>query len=322
MSDGGGSGRAVVPAAWEGRRLDTALAERLGLPRSRIAGWIRSGRVRVDGRPAAKAGLALRTGAELTWDPPPPEPGRVDPEPGELAVLHEDAQLIAVDKPAGLVVHPGAGRSTGTLVHRLLARYPELAGVGGPGRPGIVHRLDRGTSGVLLVARTPESYQRLVRAFSGREVDKRYLAVVRGVVREDRGTVEQPIARHRTERKKMAVSSRGKAAVTDWRVLDRARGATLLELRIRTGRTHQIRVHARHLGHPIVGDEVYGGFRRRRRGDDPLDGFPRPALHAWRLALAHPATGEPFAVEAPVPEDLAALWRTLSGGDAAPWQRP
>jgi 23S rRNA pseudouridine1911/1915/1917 synthase len=322
MSASGGSGRAVVPAQWEGRRLDAVLAEHLGLPRSRIASWIRAGRVEVDGRAAPKAGLALRVGTELAWRPPPAEETRVAPEPGELFVLHEDPHLIAIDKPAGLVVHPGAGRSTGTLVHRLLARYPELAGVGGPGRPGIVHRLDRGTSGVLLVARTAESYHRLVRAFSSRQVDKRYLAVVRGAMRREEGTIEEPIARHPTQRKKMTVSSRGKQAVTDWRVLARAPSATLLELRIRTGRTHQIRVHLRHLGRPLVGDELYGVQRRRRRGDDPLESFQRPALHARSLALAHPATGEPFAISAPVPEDLAALWRAISGSATRPWQDP
>ena len=307
------AGRLRVPAEWEGERLDRALSTHLGLPRNQIQSWIRDGRVRVAGAPARKTGEPLRAGVDLDWEAPPAIDARIAPEPGEIAVLFEDEHLIALDKPAGLVVHPGAGRSSGTLVHRLLARYPELAGVGGPGRPGIVHRLDGGTSGAMLVARTPETYQRLVRLFAGRGVDKRYLGVVLGVPRAPSGTVDEPIGRHPSRRQRMAVVASGKPALTAWRRLAVGRGLALLEFVLHTGRTHQIRVHARHLGHPLVGDEVYG--RIARAAPPGVAGFPRPALHARRLALTHPISGEALVVEAPVPDDLRALWRAATGGD-------
>ncbi len=305
-----------VPAERAGERLDRALAELAGVARSRVQAWIRAGRVEVDGRAPAKAGEALRAGARLSLRRPPPAPSRVLPEPGELAILYEDADLVVLDKPAGLVVHPGAGRRAGTLVHRLLARYPDLEGVGGPGRPGIVHRLDRETSGVLAIARNEGAYRTLTRAFAGRAVAKRYLAIVRGRPRAAAGQIDAPIARHPTERKRMAVRAGGRAARTGWRVAATVEGATLLEIDLFTGRTHQIRVHLKHAGIPLVGDPVYGGSgprglaaATRRR----LDEFPRPALHARRLELAHPRTGELVRFEAPVPADLDRLWRELGG---------
>ncbi|MGH7338685.1 MAG: RluA family pseudouridine synthase, partial [Myxococcota bacterium] len=247
-----------VEAEASGARLDRALAVRLDLPRNQIERWIEAGRVLVNGRPATKGGARLAAGAEVSWEPPPDAAQSLVPEAGELELIHEDESLLVVDKPAGLVVHPGAGRSHGTLVHRLLDRYPELAGVGGPGRPGIVHRLDRGTSGLLIVARTKSAYAALTRAFAAREVDKRYLAIVRGTPKGTSGTIEQPIGRHRTERRRMAVSARGKPARTRWHVLASARGVSLLELELLTGRTHQIRVHVRHAGWPLEGDALYG----------------------------------------------------------------
>jgi 23S rRNA pseudouridine1911/1915/1917 synthase len=301
-----------VPAAWAGERLDRALAAHLGLARNQVQAWIRAGRVRLGDAPARRPAEPLRGGEALAWDPPPRVDERIVPEPGALVLLHEDEHLLALDKPPGLVVHPGAGRPAGTLVHRLLARFPELAGVGGPGRPGIVHRLDRGTSGAMLVARTPETYQRLVRLFAGRGIDKRYLAVVTGAPRAARGTIEAPIGRHPRDRKRMAVVAAGRPALTEWRRLASAAGVALLEFAPRTGRTHQIRVHARHLGHPLVGDAVYG---RAPRGAGPSAGFPRPALHAWRLRLPHPATGAPLELEAPVPDDLRELWRAATGDE-------
>lgn len=310
------AGSLRVPAAWQGERLDRALAAHLELPRSRVARWIRSGRVRLDGVSAEKAGDLLRTGQELAWEPPPPVDDRVVPEPGELVLLHEDADLLAFDKPPDLVVHPGAGRPTGTLVHRLLDRYPEVAGVGGAGRPGIVHRLDRGTSGVLLVARTPGAHERLARAFAGREIDKRYLGITWGAPRTDAGVIDAAIGRDPRDRKRMAVIPRGRPARTDYRVLARAAPLALVEFRLHTGRTHQIRVHARHLGHPLVGDPVYGEARWRGLPGArarPLAAFPRPALHAWRLALTHPISAAPLALEAPVPDDLRTLWTEATG---------
>jgi 23S rRNA pseudouridine1911/1915/1917 synthase len=305
-----------VPDAWARARLDRVLAAHLGVPRSQVQSWIRSGLVRLDGEPVGKAGTSLRPGQLIAWEEPPARELRVVAERGELCVLHEDAHLIALDKPAGLVVHPGAGRAGGTLVHRLLARYPELAGVGGPGRPGIVHRLDQGTTGVLVVARDAATYHRLVRAFAARRVDKRYLAIAWGAPRERAGEVEAPVGRHPRERKRMAVVASGRPARTGWRRLAAAGPVCLLELRLWTGRTHQIRVHLRHLGHPLVGDPVYGEARWRALSGSvarALAEFPRPALHAWRLALDHPADGSPLALEAPVPADLIRLWSAATG---------
>jgi 23S rRNA pseudouridine1911/1915/1917 synthase len=300
-----------VPDAWAGARLDRALSEHLGVARNQIQSWLRAGRVRLDGAAVVRPGTSLRPGQTLDWEEPPAREERLLAEPGELHVLYEDAHLIALDKPAGLVVHPGAGRASGTLVHRLLARYPELAGVGGPGRPGIVHRLDQGTTGVLVVARDAATYQGLVREFGARRVDKRYLAVAWGAPRALAGEIEAPVGRHPRERQRMAVIARGRPARTGWRRLVAAGPVCLFELRLWTGRTHQIRVHLRHLGHPLVGDPLYGAARGRALAGAvarALAEFPRPALHAWRLALDHPATGARLELEAPVPADLVRLW--------------
>jgi 23S rRNA pseudouridine1911/1915/1917 synthase len=321
-----------VTAEEAGERLDRHVARRLDAPRNQVQGWIEAGRVRVDGAPR-RPSHALRAGERVECEPPPPAvEDRVAPEPGELAVLHEDPWLAVIDKPAGLVVHPGAGVAAGTLAHRLLHRYPEMAGVGGPGRPGIVHRLDRDTSGVMVAARTAEAYRSLTRAFAARKVDKRYLAVVYGTP-PAAGTVDSPIGRHPARRREMAVRRRGgRPAETRFRTLASAEPVSLVELDLRTGRTHQIRVHLKTLGHPLVGDPVYG--ERRWKGVHgparrPLEVFPRPALHAWRLAFPHPADGARSAHEAPVPADLARLWREIAGGelpalpgwDSGGWQR-
>lgn len=258
----------------------------------------------------------MRAGAEIRWTPPPPSSAGIDPEAGDLRLLYEDSWLVAVDKPPGLAVHPGAGRSRGTLAHHLLERFPEISGVGGPGRPGIVHRLDIGTSGVLVVARTAEAYRILTRQFASRGIDKRYLAVVWGCPEPAAGRIEAPIARHPVRRKEMAVVARGRAAVTNYRTMARAAGVALLEVRIETGRTHQIRVHLRHRGWPIVGDPTYGEERWKavrdptRRG--ALRAFTRPALHAWRLELTHPGSGARLHLEAPPPDDLRDLWQVAS----------
>lgn len=312
----------VVPPAAAGERLDRFLATSLDQPRSQVQRWIRDGRVRVEGA-RAKPSLALSGGEDVAVEVPPPAPSTLEPESGALSVLHEDEALIVVDKPPGLTVHPGAGRVTGTLVHRLLARYPEIDGVGGPGRPGIVHRLDKDTSGVLVVARTAGAYRSLQKAFAGREVDKRYLAVVHGTPSPEAGEIDAAIGRHPEHRRQMAVLPAARKgarhALTRYRTLGAAAGIALLEVAIETGRTHQIRVHLKHLRHPIVGDPVYGEARWKglpgpaRR---PLREFPRPALHAWRLAFAHPATGERAAFEAPVPEDLRKLWDEVA---RTPW---
>jgi len=305
-----------VPEEAAGERLDRYLAGHYEVPRNRVAGWIRDGRVRLDGAPV-KPSARLAGGQELACAPAAPAADlRLQPEAGPLAVIHEEAGFAVLDKPAGLVVHPGAGRRSGTLVHRLLARYPEIATVGGPGRPGIVHRLDRETTGVLVVARTDAVYLELARAFAERRVDKRYLAIVWGAPESARGLIDRPIGRHPTRRKEMAVVPGGRPARTRYRVLARAAGAALLELALETGRTHQIRVHLKAAGRPLVGDPVYGEARwKGSRGPERtlLRDFPRPALHAWRLGFEHPAGAGALRFEAPPPADLEALWLALAG---------
>ncbi|MEO8277004.1 MAG: RluA family pseudouridine synthase [Thermoanaerobaculia bacterium] len=312
----------MSPESWRidvgetGIRLDRALASRLDLPRNQIQEWIRSGNITLDGVTLPKPGHLLRKGELVLWTRPATVESRVIAEAGDLQILGLDDDFIVLDKPAGLTVHPGAGQSTGTLVHRLLSRFPELAGVGGPGRPGIVHRLDKGTSGVMVVARTGAAYRALSSGFASRRMDKRYLAIVHGVPKEPHGTIEAAIGRHAQERKRMTVRADGRVAITRYRTLASAPGVSLLELTLLTGRTHQIRVHLKHLRHPIVGDPTYGEARHRGlpvQIAKILAGFPRPALHAWRLRFEHPTGEGAVEFEAPLPEDMTTLWRTLAG---------
>ena len=312
------SGRWTIPAGRGAERLDRARAAHLDLPRNKVQRWIRDGRVEVDGRTAGKVSTEVGAGAVVAWVAPSPEPSGLIAEAGELSILWEDADLAVIDKPPGLTVHPGAGRPRATLVHRLLARYPEIEGVGGPGRPGIVHRLDRDTSGALVVARTERAYSRLAADFAARRVRKTYLAIVHGRPREASGWIEAAIGRHPVERQRMAVARRGRAARTGYRVAASAGPVSLLELALETGRTHQIRVHLKHLGHPLVGDPVYGEARHRALAAPVakvLASFSRPALHSWKLALRHPGDEREIAVRAPVPEDLRELWRRATGAD-------
>ncbi len=305
----------TVEAAAAGERLDRHVATHLDLPRNQIQRWIRDSRVQVNGA-LPKPSQAVETGDAIACQPEEPREERVLPEPGELDLLYEDAELVVLAKPADLTVHPGAGRPTGTLAHRLLARYPEMAGVGGPGRPGIVHRLDRDTSGVMVVARTATAYARLARAFAAREVGKRYLAITYGAPRPPAGTITAPIGRHPAKRMEMAVRADGRSARTGYETLAAASGIALLALDLHTGRTHQIRVHLKSVGHPLVGDPVYGEARWKaqpRSLQERLRDFPRPALHAFRLAFRHPSTREPLAFEAPVPQDLRELWEGGTG---------
>jgi 23S rRNA pseudouridine1911/1915/1917 synthase len=295
-----------------GERLDRHVAARLDIPRNQVQRWIQDGLVRVGGRPA-KASHPVAEGDAIDCNPPEPVDDRVHPEEGNLRILYENSDLVVLDKPAGLTVHPGAGRPTGTLAHHLLARYPEMVGVGGPGRPGIVHRLDQGTSGVIVVARTAAAYHRLTRAFAAREVDKRYLAIAYGEPKPSSGMIDAPIGRHATRRKEMTVRSDrggGRPARTGYRTLAARAGISLVELDLATGRTHQIRVHLKHLGHPLVGDPLYGEARWKglpKPMQPVLRDFPRPALHAWRLGFE----GREF--EAPVPADLRELWEKATG---------
>jgi len=299
-----------------GERLDRWLAGVMpGLSRARLQAIITGGGVLVDGR-VARPSLRLKTGQSISVQLPAPQAAVPLPEDIPLAVVYEDRHLLVVDKPAGLVVHPGAGRATGTLVNALLHRVRDLSGIGGVVRPGIVHRLDRGTSGLLVVAKDDASHLALSRQFSGRTVEKEYLAVVLGVPRAAEGTIDVPIGRDPIHRKRMSIRARrGRAARSTYRLVEALDGAALLRVRIATGRTHQIRVHLATLGHPVAGDPVYGGRRRpasrRPEARAALESLSRPALHAAHLAFTHPASGERVSFESPLPEDLQALLAAL-----------
>ena len=268
----------------------------------------------VNGHPA-RPSLRLKPGDQVRIALPEPRTVALEPEPIELRIVYEDADLIVVDKPAGLVVHPGAGVPTGTLVHALLHRYPEVAAVGGAGRPGIVHRLDKDTSGLMIVARSSAAYLRLVEAISGRKVHRVYHALVWGVPSAGSGTIEAAVGRDPRERKRMAVVRKGgKPARTHWKVRERYGLAAWLEVRLDTGRTHQIRVHMAHLGHPIIGDPAYGGRGKkglslrgteRSLADAVLSCLPRQALHASELELPHPIDGRLLAFVSPWPDDFS-----------------
>lgn len=304
--------RVRAPADATGERIDRYLARILDLSRSQVQGLLRDGRVTVNETPL-KASYLLRGEELVDVRIPPPRTTALTPEAGPLRLLHQDEHLLVVDKPAGLIVHPGSGVRSGTLVNRLLHHYPEIAGVGSAERPGIVHRLDIGTSGALAIARTDTAYRRLSRAFAEREVGKRYLAVVYGRPDPAIGTIELPIGRHPTVRTRMAIvpqSRGGRSARTRYSVLASGPGVSLLSVELLTGRTHQIRVHCKAIGHPLVGDPAYGEHRWRSQAPAlrrPLREFPRPALHARTLTLPD-LPGTPAAsYTAPVPPDLREL---------------
>ena len=302
--------------AGAGERLDRWLAAVMpDLSRARLQAIITAGGVLVDGR-VARPSVRLKTGQAISVRLPAPQPAVPLPEDIPLSVIYEDAHLLVVDKPAGLVVHPGAGRATGTLVNALLHRIRDLSGIGGVVRPGIVHRLDRGTSGLLVVAKDDASHLALSRQFAGRTVEKEYLAVVLGVPRAAAGTIDVPIGRDPVHRKRMSARApRGRAARSTYRVVEALDGAALLRVRIATGRTHQIRVHLAAVGHPVAGDPTYGGQRRpasrRPEARAALEALSRPALHAAHLAFSHPASGERVSFSSPLPADLEVLLAAL-----------
>ncbi len=285
-------------------RLDKVLLARYpDFSRSRIEGLVKVGFVMVNGTPAEKAGQKVVASDVIDVTIPPPVPAVPEPEDIPLDVVYEDEDLVVVNKPAGLVVHPAPGHGSGTLVNALLHHCPNLSGIGGVARPGIVHRLDQDTSGLIVVAKSQAAMDGLVKAFaSHRNVEKTYLAVCHGRPRLDAGRIENLIGRHPVDRKRMAIVERnGKVAITNWRVRETDARTSLLECRIETGRTHQIRVHLASLGCPIIGDRVYGKGALDRR----LDPVPaRQMLHAWRLALWHPVRNEKMTFDAPVPPDM------------------
>ncbi len=294
-----------VDRAGAGARLDRWLAAALaGLSRAKVQALIAAGHVLVEGA-AARASHRLRGGERVEVEIPPPPPEALEPEAIALSVVHEDAHVLVLDKPAGMVVHPGAGHARGTLAAAVLAHAPATAGVGGPRRPGVVHRLDKDTSGLLVVAKTPLAYEVLTAQLAARTVRRVYLAIVHGRVAGAEGVIDQPIGRDPRVRTRMAVrpAARGRRSVTRWRVLERFADFTLVEARLQTGRTHQIRVHLAWLGHPVAGDAAYGG-RRRPPLPVVLEGL---GLHATALAFEHPATQQRLEFTSALPARMERL---------------
>jgi 23S rRNA pseudouridine1911/1915/1917 synthase len=294
----------IVPKEAARLRLDQFLARELPqFSRSRLQTLIRKQNVKLNGAPSKPRDL-VRPGDRIQVNEPPPEKIDNQPEPIPLHVLYEDNDLIVIDKPAGLIVHPGAGHREHTLVNALLHYCPKLSGIGGQERPGIVHRLDKETSGCLVVAKTDAAHRELSAQFAERAVEKVYLALVTGKLRKSAGMIEEKIGRHPVHRQRMSVApARGRAAKTEYRVVSSSEQMSLIECRLHSGRTHQIRVHLHHLGHPVLGDKVYGAKHARD--------FPRQMLHAWKLAFQHPRTGERKIFEAAVPPDFRETAKSL-----------
>ncbi len=324
-----------VGAAGAGERLDRVLAARLtGLSRSRLKTLILAGHVAIGARTIRDPGHRVNAGDDICVTVPPAAPAKPAAENIPLTVVHEDDDLIVIDKPAGLVVHPAAGNPTGTLVNALIAHCGDsLSGIGGVRRPGIVHRLDKDTTGLLVVAKNDRAHRALAAQFAdhGRTgpLQRGYLAFVWGAPELPRGVIDAPIDRHPRSRERMAVRTGGRAAVTHWHILERYRGnlpapvASLLDCRLETGRTHQIRVHLAAAGHPLLGDDTYGpGFKTKATllsspARAALEALPRQALHAYLLAIEHPRTGEELVFRSELPPDLARLREALRNGTIA-----
>ncbi|MEJ2154418.1 MAG: RluA family pseudouridine synthase [Desulfobacteraceae bacterium] len=311
----------VVPED-AGMRLDAYIFCKVPeCSRSLAAQLIRQGHILVDGA-RAKPSHRIKASEQIAVEVPPPEPIALAPEPMALDVLYEDRHLIVINKPSGLVVHPAAGHPSGTLVNGILHHCPDLAGIGGEMRPGIVHRLDKDTSGVIIVAKSAPVLANLSAQFKARQVAKQYLALVHGVPDQASGAVDLPVGRHPVDRKKMStISPRGREALTLWRIKEKFQGAALLEIDLKTGRTHQIRVHCQSMGHPLLGERVYGSRKmlaRPAKGDaalhNVLNGIRRQMLHAFQLRLVHPVSGEDLRFEAPLPEDMKAVIMALRAG--------
>ncbi|HYS44685.1 MAG TPA: RluA family pseudouridine synthase [Geobacteraceae bacterium] len=303
----------TYPADVEPERLDSFVARSLGqVTRSTVQKLIEEGLVTVDGA-IQKASLKLKGGELIAVRIPPPKAAEAVAEEIPVEILYEDGDLVVVNKPAGMVVHPGAGTSSGTLVNALLAHCRDLSGIGGTLRPGIVHRIDKDTSGVLVVAKNDRAHQSLAGQFKEHTTKRVYLALVFGSPKADKGKIESVIGRHPVDRKRMSgKSSRGKHAVTHWLVLGRYKGITLVRLKLETGRTHQIRVHLSEAGHPLVGDRVYGGSGRLAGITDPklkmlIRALDRQALHAKTLGFIHPTTGSYLEFDTELPEDMARI---------------
>jgi 23S rRNA pseudouridine1911/1915/1917 synthase len=321
----------VVGEAEAGERLDRVLASHVtALSRTRLKALVQDGRVTVGGRTIRDPGHRVNAGERLTVEVPPPEPAVPEPESIPLAIVHEDDDLIVIDKPPGLVVHPAAGNRSGTLVNALIARCgASLSGIGGVKRPGIVHRLDKDTTGLMVIAKNDRAHRALAAQFAdhGRAgpLERGYLAFVWGTPDRPRGTIDKSLGRHPRARERMAVRADGRHAVTHWEVLERYPGidgkpvASLIACRLETGRTHQIRVHLASIGHPLLGDPVYGTGWRTKAARLPeaaraaLQALGRQALHAYLLGVEHPVSGQHLVFRSALPSDLDLLRRSLRG---------
>jgi 23S rRNA pseudouridine1911/1915/1917 synthase len=313
-----GAFRFRVKPSDEDKRLDVLVTSLLSdCTRTFIAGLIAAEHIRVDGRPK-KPGYRVKSGENISGVIPAPVCVQFKPEPIPIDILYEDEHIIVINKQPGLVVHPAPGHFSGTLVNGLLYHCPDISGIGGALRPGIVHRLDKDTSGTMVVAKNDAAHQNLSRQFKSRQIKKEYLALVHGVLKTAAGSIELPVGRHPVDRKRMStVSAKGRAAETSWRVKEEFQGVTLLSLNLKTGRTHQIRVHCAALHHPIVGDKVYRprklektilkGAKRSDKLLQILKTVKRQMLHAWRLNFTHPHSAERMSLESPLPEDMARL---------------
>lgn len=301
----------LLIAETEASRIDAYLAANTDLTRSKIQKLIKDGAVALNGK-ACKASSAVCAGDSIRILVPETDGDRLpEPENIPLDVVYEDDDLAVINKPKGMVVHPAPGNPSGTLVNALLYRFQTLSGAGGEIRPGIVHRIDRMTSGLLVVAKNDFAHEALARQFADHTAHREYLCLVHGNLKEDSGTVDAPIGRHKTDRKRMAVTEDGRRAVTHWHVLERFGTETLLDVRLETGRTHQIRVHMAYIKHPILGDEVYGS-------PAPKLGLNGQALHGYRLTFSHPRTGETMSFTAPLPDDFITAIVRLGGSVPEP----
>ncbi|HVE71915.1 MAG TPA: RluA family pseudouridine synthase [Thermoanaerobaculia bacterium] len=307
----------MVTDSESGLRLDRALGDLFpSYSRNFLANLVNDGHVLVDGRVAKKVSQRVEAGQLVVIEVPPAAPSTIASQDLPLTVLHEDSDIVVIDKPAGIVVHPAAGHADSTLVNALLFHVQDLSGVGGEIRPGIVHRLDKDTSGVMIVAKHDDAHRKLTANWNTDRVRKEYVALVYGTPASERGTVDAPIGRDPRDRKRMAVVADGRRAITEYEVAERLRHASLVRCRLRTGRTHQIRVHMKHLGHPIVGDPLYSGPQWRgipdRKIQKVLSSLTRQMLHAAKITFEHPGTGAVVSFEAPVPEDFRAVLQTLT----------